>query len=99
MILHLTKSGKKWDWCDADLSQHSPDKNELTHLQPLEKSGNLSEEHASFFPKLLKIQRSTLLFHFPPYCIKQDRPYFFPATSVYCITDPGENFQKTLLIV
>lgn len=46
MILHLTNLGGKWDRCDADLPQHSPYGNELTYLQPQQKSGDINKEHA-----------------------------------------------------
>lgn len=91
MILCLTDLGKKWDWCDADLPQHSPDRNELTYLQPLQKSGNLSKEHASFFPKLLKPQSvSPHFFIFLPTISSKTRPIFFLLSLFIALQTQGE---------
>lgn len=70
------------------------------YLQPLQKSGNTSEEHAQFSSEAThKPKTFTEVFHVPPFYIKQDQAYFFfSAIPVYCIPDPGENLQKTLLI-
>lgn len=62
-----------------------------TYLQPLQKSGNTSEEHAQFFSEAThKPKTFTEVFHVPPLSIKQDLVCFFFATPVYCIPTPGE---------
>lgn len=49
-----------------------------TYLQPLQKSGNTSEEHAPFSSEAThKPKTFTEVFHVPPFYIKQDQAYFF----------------------
>lgn len=96
MILHLTNLGKKWDWCDANLPQHSSNTNLFAASTKIWKYkwGTCRD-----FLKLLINQRLSLrVFMFLPTTSSKTKPTFFPGTPVYCIPDPGENLQKTLLI-
>lgn len=69
-----------------------------TYLQPLQKSGNTSEEHAQFFSEAThKPKTFTKVFHVPPLYIKQDLVWFF-LLPLFIAFQPQENLQKTLLI-